>query len=110
MDQKIILIVASESSTEKEQEYNDWYVNKHIPMMFECEHMRKATRCKLTDENPDSAKYMTIYEFDSREDYEAFWNSPELENAKKDFDETSEKVDFLPKGGGAYEILKSWER
>jgi hypothetical protein len=110
MGQKYILIVASESAPEKEKEYNDWYTDKHIPDMFACKFMKKATRYKVAGEIPGAAKYLTIYEFNSKEDYEEFNKSPELDGAKKDFDETSGKVGFVMKWVGAYDLIKTWER
>ena len=55
----IIQIVASESTPEKEAEYNKWYTDVHVPMLFEHKGLKKAARYRLMGENNEHAKFCT---------------------------------------------------
>ncbi len=110
MGHRIILIVANEPSADKEAEYNEWYTEKHIPMMFRFHGMKKASRYRLAGDNEDVSKYLAVYEFDSREDLDAFMQSPEFADAVEDFDEKWKDGGFESKWGASYELIKSWER
>lgn len=110
MRQEVILIVANEPSVEREAEYNEWYSEKHIPMMFKFKGMKKASRYRLSGESKESSKYLVIYEFGSKEDMEAFPRSPEFGEAVKDFDEKWKDGGFERKWNASYELIKSWEK
>jgi hypothetical protein len=110
MGHRIILIVANEPSAAREAEYNEWYNEKHVPMMFRFKGMKKASRYCLAGENKEASRYLAVYEFDSKEDMEAFPKSPEFAEAVKDFDEKWKDGGFVRKWGASYELIKSWEK
>jgi heme-degrading monooxygenase HmoA len=110
MGHSVILIVANEPSEETEAEYNEWYNEKHVPMMFRFKGMRKASRYRLAGENKECSRYLAIYEFNSKEDLEAFPKSSEFAEAVRDFDEKWKDGGFERKWGGSYELIKSWEK
>jgi hypothetical protein len=110
MEHRIILIVASEPSAEKEQEYNLWYSGQHVPMMFEFKGMRKASRYVRSGQNPQSPKYLAVYEFESKDDLGAFTKSVEFASAVKDFDEKWKDGGFEGKWGASYELIDSWQK
>ena len=50
----------------REQEFNDWYDNKHIPDMLEVPGMIKATRWMGVDNKKDMQRqYLAMYELES---------------------------------------------
>ena len=56
----------------REDEYNDWYSNTHIPDMIEVPGMIQATRWQSADSNDKTVrKYLALYEFetDSMDDF-----------------------------------------
>jgi hypothetical protein len=110
MGRNVILIVANEPSVEREAEYNEWYTDRHVPMMFKFKGMKKASRYRLSGENKEGSRYLAIYEFDSKEALEEFPKSPEFAAAVKDFDEKWKDGGFERKWGAAYELIKSWEK
>lgn len=110
MGRNVILIVANEPSVEREAEYNEWYTDRHVPMMFRFKGMKKASRYRLSGENKESSRYLAIYEFDSKEALEEFPKSPEFAEAVKDFDEKWKDGGFKNKWGASYELIKSWEK
>ena len=105
-----MLVVANEPSAEKEAEYNKWYNEKHIPMMFRFKDLKKAGRYRLTGENKQCSKYLAVFEFENTEDMEAFYQSPEFAAAVKDFDEKWKDGGFIDKWGASYELIKTWEK
>lgn len=110
MEHRIMLIVANEPGAGLEREYNDWYTGKHIPMMFAFRGLRRASRYRLSGENRECSKYLAIYEFDSKEDMQAFLGSPEYAAAVKDFEEKWKGGGFASKWGASYELMKTWEK
>jgi len=110
VDTKYVLIVANEPSPELEQEYNEWYNEKHIPIMLEFEGIKKAARFRRISDNPDCSKYLAVYYFDTKEDMSAFARSPEFADAIKDFDAKWKDRGFERKWGAAYQVVKSWEK
>ena len=105
MGHSVILIVANEPAAGREAEYNEWYTENHVPMMFQFRGMKKASRYRLSGENKESSKYLAIYEFDSKEDLEAFPKSPEFAAAVKDFDEKWKDGGFERKWVASYELI-----
>ena len=55
MRHTVILFVANEPSSEREAEYNEWYTEKHIPMMFQFKGMKKASRYRLMGRNREGS-------------------------------------------------------
>jgi hypothetical protein len=110
MAYQFMLIVANQPSPEKEAEYNQWYNQKHVPMMFAFKGMKKAARYHLLIDNKDCSKYLSIYEFDTQADLQAFPKSPEFAAAVKDFDDKWKNGGFEAKWGASYELVQSWEK
>ena len=109
----IMTIVATECSAEKEAEFNKWYNEVHIPLLFKFKGNKKVTRYKLVGvmgENKDQAKYLACYEYESQEALDAFVKSPELAAAMEEMEETWTDGGFEIKWRAAYEPLKVWER
>ena len=110
MAHQVMVIVANEPNLEKETEYNEWYNQKHVPMLLAFRGMKKAARYHLIGDNRECSKYISIYEFDTAEDLQAFPRSPEFAAAVKDFDEKWKDGGFQRKWGAGYELIQSWEK
>ena len=67
MANRIIQIVASQSTPDKEDEFNRWYNEVHLPMLFGFKGVKQASRYKYIGLPGDSPKYLAIYEFESEE-------------------------------------------
>ena len=107
---KIIQIVASQSSPEKEEEFNKWYTDVHVPMFLGFEGLKKAGRYRCIGDAGVNAKYLAIYEFEDEEALDAFPKSEAFAEAVKDFEERKEAVGFEMKWAASYELIKSWSR
>ena len=107
---KIIQIVASVSTPEKEVAFNKWYTEVHVPMLFAYEGVKQASRYQRIGEDEQGAKFLAIYEFESKEAMEAFPKSDAFADAIEDFENNKEAVGFTAKWVASYELLKSYEK
>jgi uncharacterized protein (TIGR02118 family) len=107
---RLIQIVASESTPEKDAIFDKWYTEQHVPMLFEFPGVKQASRYRLKNEVAQCAKYLAIYEFESEAALEAFSKSPAFAKAIKDFEDKKEATGFTMKWAGVYERIKSWEK
>ena len=80
-NQKFFEIVASRPKPGKEAEYNEWY-DQHVKDVFEYKGMKKVTRARCFypleprgsyKDKSDCPQYVTIYEYDSKEDLMGFF-------------------------------------
>ena len=106
----IIQIVASESTPEKEAEFNKWYTEVHVPMLFAYEGVKQASRYQRISDYVQGAKFLAIYEFETKEAMDAFPESDVFANAIEDFENNKEALGFTMKWAASYEIIKSYEK
>ena len=107
---KIIQIVASESTPEKEAKFNKWYTEVHIPMLMGYKGVKQASRYQRIGNDELGAKFLAIYEFETKEKMEAFPESDAFSDAIADFEANKERVGFTMKWVASYELIKSYEK
>ncbi|MBN2240458.1 MAG: hypothetical protein JW712_11855 [Dehalococcoidales bacterium] len=107
---RIIQIVASQSTPAKEEAYNKWYTEVHVPMLFGYEGVKKASRYRLIGESPDQAKFLAVYEFETAEDMAGFPESPAFAAAVDDFENRKDELAFDMKWAASYELISTVER
>jgi hypothetical protein len=107
---KLIQIVASQSTLEKEVEFNRWYSDVHVPMFFGYKGLKQASRYKRIGDDNNSAKYLAVYEFESKEALDGFPKSPEFASAVEDFENRKEAVGFTMKWAASYELITTLKR
>jgi hypothetical protein len=61
------LVVLSNPVAGKEDEYNEWYTNIHIPDVVRCEGFTGGRRFKLGQGFDAEHKYMAIYEMETND-------------------------------------------
>ena len=113
-----IIIVGLTCQPDKEESFNIWYNEKHVPDLLRFKGVRMVTRYKtLTRFQPrqgypdvDYPAYVTIYELENPESVEAFESSPEFAYAVKDARETWSGGGFKPVWWVRLESLKTWEQ
>ena len=70
----------------RENEFNEWYNQTHIPDIMSTECIDRATRCELTTQPPEGkGKYLAVYEIES-------------DNIKATMSEFRDKIDVIAKG------------
>ena len=108
---RCLWIVTSTADPEKEEEYNKWY-DQHVETFFTFPGAKRIVRnkCYQPMQNPDSCpQYVVIYEFDTKEDLEAFLKSDASQAGRKEFEEGWKGFgEFL--WSGWYEPVKELER
>ncbi|MHB8105175.1 MAG: DUF4286 family protein [Dehalococcoidales bacterium] len=106
----LMQIVAAESTPEKDDFFDKWYTEEHVPMLFEFKGVKQASRYRLRGDDPHCAKYFAIYEFESEAALEAFPKSPAFAAAVADYEKKKGAVGFTMKWAGVYELIQSWKR
>jgi antibiotic biosynthesis monooxygenase (ABM) superfamily enzyme len=110
MTGKYILIAASETTPEAEEEYNRWYNDEHLTMLFEYQGLKTASRYRINEDNPDLARYLAVYEFETEEAMAGFMTSEVMQRAIVDFDAKWANGGFVKRWGASYRRLTQLER
>ncbi len=84
---RIINIVATECKPEHDTEFNKWYNEVHIPMLLKYKGIKKVTRYKEMN-NEGKPRYLAVYEYDSKADYDGLNKSSEFQAAIAEMQET----------------------
>ena len=106
----IINMIATRCRPEDEEEFNKWYDEIHIPLLLKFKGMKGVTRYKIVKETEEYPTYLTIYNFESQEAYEAYTNSPEYAAAREEMNETWKGREFDIVWRVQYKPLKTWQR
>jgi antibiotic biosynthesis monooxygenase (ABM) superfamily enzyme len=88
--QGAMMVVCTRISPGKEAEYHKWY-DKHVNIMFEYPGMERVSRNHLIrplgNNNNNSPEYIVLYELKEKADLENYFKSPQMDQAKKQFEE-----------------------
>lgn len=113
--QSVIWTVGLQCKPEDEAKFNAWYDDVHVPMLLKGDLVKKATRFRLADETyhvgtevATSAKYLTIYEFDSAETFNAWMTSPARDEAGADKATTWGDGGYEVKLASRYDLINAW--
>ncbi len=106
----VLNIVATECRAEHEAEFNKWYNEVHIPMLFKFDGMVGVTRYKLVDGSEGMARYLALYEFKNKAALDAYQKSPELAAARDEMGQTWKGRAFDIKWRAQYEPIKTWKK
>ena len=82
MSDRPILIVQMDMAEDKEEEFNNWYTNKHIPEILQVKGFVSGKRYKAKKGSP---KYLAVYEFESADVIKSAMKDEEFGKAGKDF-------------------------
>jgi hypothetical protein len=104
-------IVATECDPKDTVKFNQWYDEVHIPMLLKCRDLKKVTRYRMIDPDKEKAKFLAIYEFESKEALEAYSRSHEFKAAIDEMEETLKQYKLFDlKWAVGYEQMKTWEK
>jgi quinol monooxygenase YgiN len=107
---RVVNLVTTECQPEVEAKFNKWYDEIHIPLLFEFKGMKKVTRYKILKTTEGFPAYLAIYEFEDRQAYEEYEQSPEITAARAEMKETWPGKGFEIKWRVQYEEIKTWEK
>ncbi len=110
MAKSFINIVATQCKPEVEQEFNKWYDEVHIPLLFKFKGMTNVIRYKLDGGPNDFPKYLALYEFKDKKTFEEFGKSPEMAAARAEMEQTWKGRAFEIKWRAQFEPMQTWKR
>jgi uncharacterized protein (TIGR02118 family) len=85
---RIINIVVTECAPENDAQFNKWYNEVHIPMLMKYKGIKKVTRYRVIEEKAARPKFLAVYEYDNKADYDGLTKSPEFQAAIAEMQET----------------------
>lgn len=111
----VIWTVGIQCKPEDEIQFNAWYDDIHVPMLLQGDFVSKVTRFKLADETyhvgsvtQAGPQYLTIYEFDSREKFDAWMRSPARTEAGDDKVRTWGDNCYDVHMASRYDLVNAW--
>jgi len=107
---RFLNMVYTECSPELDAKFNRWYNEVHIPLLFKYPGLKRVTRYERLGDNKEQARYLAVYEYDTREDLERFPDSVEFKEATDEMQGTWKDGEFVIKGHAVYEPIKVWEK
>ncbi len=108
-DKPIINIVGTRCQPADDAKFNKWYNEVHIPMLFKSQHLKDVVRYKIIGESAGQPTYIAIYRFDSLKGFQEFAKGPEMEDARKEMQETwGQKIEIASRV--QYELIKEWKK
>lgn len=106
----VIHVVGTVCPPEMEKKFDAWYSERHVPDLLKFKGLKKVTRYKILRPNEDYPKFLTIYEFESREQFEAYFTSPERAAAAKDWQKIQKELSASQKWAVQFEQIKTWQK
>lgn len=111
----LIWIVGIQCRSEDEAKFNTWYDDVHVPMLLKGEHAKRVTRYKLADEiyhvgttTQACPNYLTIYEFESQAQFDAWMNGEARAEAGEDKTRTWSENPYEVRWATRYDLIKAW--
>jgi hypothetical protein len=118
MPDKVISIVGNRCRPDQDEKLNRWYVERHIPDLLQFKGLQKATRYQVL--YPDLIypgypevkypKYITVFDYKSQADFDAYEVSPAKIEAGKNVRETWEKDPMERVWRVQYKFLGTYEQ
>ena len=110
MSKPVINIVGLSCGPEMDDKLNKWYNKVHIPMLMKNKKMKKVYRFRRLTNDENYPKYIAVYKFDNREDFDSYNTSQELVAAIEEAQETWKAGGPVEKARIQYELINSFEQ
>lgn len=112
-DKPVVLIVGVEfhGPPEREQEFNKWYNEVHIPYFLGSRNVQGAVRYELVrgiTTYPCAPKYLAIYQFENRQALEAVYADGHMAGGLAQRRGIWSGEEWEAKWGGAFEATGVW--
>ena len=109
----VIMIIGANPPPGMEEEFDKWYIEKHIPEVLKFKGIRKATRYKIIpiegEDLGNCPRGLAWYEFDSLEYAKAWASSPDRISPRDDFNSWVKKGTEMV-WRVRYAEKKTWQR
>nr|WP_295774405.1 DUF4286 family protein [Rhodoferax sp.] len=111
----VIWTVGIQCEAVEEAKFNTWYDDIHVPMLLQGNFVKKVTRFKVADTGHNVGtitqscpNYLTIYEFESQDQFSAWMNSPARAEAGIDKSTTWGDNAYELKWASLYNLINAW--
>ncbi len=115
INKPLIWIVGIQCRAEDEAKFNTWYDDIHVPMLLKGDHVKKVSRFKLADETYQVGtttqacpNYLTIYEFENRDQFDSWMNSPARAEAGDNKTKTWPENPYEVRWATRYDLINAW--
>lgn len=86
---RVLYVVRTWVPEEQLEEWDRWHTNAHVPEVVAQPQVRRARKYRVTEDNTPAewqAQYVTIYEFDSEQDWESYRSGDAAARLRGDYD------------------------
>ena len=108
---------------EKEEKFNQWYNEKHVPALMKFNGVKRAIRYRMAAKTPagetQSAltvakesypKFLAVYEFGDQQSFQRYEKSPEHAAVREDWLAAKDDLGAEIFWRVQYESIRAWER
>jgi hypothetical protein len=109
-NRSIMHVVGTECPPERQEEFDRWYNETHIPDVLKFKKLRGVIRMKNLHPGTEYPVFLTIYQFDNEKDYEEYIQSPERAAAGGEWMRVQRELGATRKWSVQYEVTRSWQQ
>lgn len=102
---QIVHMVSVQCKPEYEAKFNSWMDEVHIPMLLKFKGLKSAVRYKILYPSDEYPRYITQYEFESKEAFEAYEVSFELAAARGEMAQSWKQGELEMKWRVQYQLI-----
>jgi antibiotic biosynthesis monooxygenase (ABM) superfamily enzyme len=102
---RVIFVMGTDISPDKEEKYNEWYDNTHLAMVLKCPGMLQARRYQIVKQSPNCPKYITIYDLANEASIDASNSSAEMSAVREDKTRPFTSDDISVKWRAHYKLI-----
>ena len=106
----VMHVVGTECPPEMEEKFDTWYSERHVPDLLKFKGVKRVTRYRGLHPGGEYPKFLTIYEFNNRQDFEAYYTSPERATAAEDWIKIQKELGASLKWSVQFEVIETWQR
>ncbi len=106
----IIHMVATRCPPEMAARFDEWYNTRHVPDLLKFPRLKRVTRYRSLHPDNGFPRFIAAYEFESREDFEAYFNSPERAIAGEDWKKAQKKLGASQDWAVQWEFIGTWQK
>lgn len=85
---RVLYVVRTWVPEEQLEAWDNWHTTDHVPEVVEQPQVKRARKYRVVEDNTPAnwpAQYVTVYEFDSLDDWESYNNGPEAARLRKEY-------------------------
>ncbi len=112
MQKKPVLLIRGTDcgKPDRESDFNDWYNNVHVPMLFNTPYVERVARYERLGDDETFPKYLAVYEFKSEEALNKYRKDPVREKIIQDSVAKTEAGELIIRWRVDYKEIASWEK